>query len=441
MPAVLIPPEALASLAARLPGVADELRVTAVPCDIEPLDLVRAGAPGAGRAVYFSTPDGIEVGGLGTGWRATTSGTDRLSRLSAQVAAAGLPPDTVLLIGFSFQEDGPTGPAWDGYPAAVATLPAVSIVRRAGAAMLVLAIPAGRDPSERLAELRELEQPEQVALPDAGEVSIESHPPPGVWRDLVAHTVEAIAGEAFTKVVLAREVVVRSRAVADPFGVLHLLRDGHPQCFAFGWQEGDATFVGATPELLVARHGEVVRSEPLAGSAPRGEGDEDGRFGQSLLVSTKDLAEHAPVVDDIVARLRLLTTGLEVPSKPVLRRFGHVQHLATEIVGRLVVDRSVLELAGELHPTPAVGGVPRGDALAYIDKVETSDRGWYTGGVGWCLPSGDGEVAVALRCGLLRAQAAHLYAGNGIVAGSDPQAELEETRWKFRPLADLLTVT
>ncbi len=441
MRAVLIPPHALAALAARLPGTADELRVAAVPSDVAPLDLVRAGAPAAGRAVYFSTPGGIEVGGLSAAWRATTSGTDRLARLSAQAAASGLPPDTVLLTGFSFQEDGPTGSAWDGYPAAVAMLPAASVVRRAGAAQLVVAVPAGVDPAERLAALGELQRPEPVALPDAGEVTIESHPPPGVWRDLVAHTVEAIAGEAFTKVVLAREVVIRSRAVAEPFGVLHLLREGHPQCFAFGWQEGDATFVGATPELLVARRGEVVRSEPLAGSAPRGEGEEDGRFGQSLLVSSKDLAEHAPVVDDIAARLRLLTTGLAVPAKPVLRRFGHVQHLATEIEGRLVVDRTVLELAGELHPTPAVGGVPRGEALAYIDKVETSDRGWYTGGVGWCLPGGDGELAVSLRCGLFRGGAAHLYAGNGIVAGSDPQAELEETRWKFRPLADLLTVT
>ncbi len=431
----------LASLAAHLPGVADELRVVTVACDVEPLDLVRACAPAAGRSAYFSAPGGIEVGGVGTAWRATTSGSDRLGRLSSQIAAAGLPPDTVLLTGFSFQEEGPTGAAWDGYPSAVATLPELSLLRRNGNAHLVLAVPAGRDPAERLAALREMERPEPVTLPDAGEVAMESHPPPGVWRDLVAHTVDAIAGDAFTKVVLAREVVVRSRAVADPFGVLHALRQGHPQCFAFGWQEGDATFVGATPELLVARRGAVVRSEPLAGSAPRGEGDEDGRFGQSLLVSSKDLAEHAPVVDDIAARLRLLTTGLTVPDKPVLRRFGHVQHLATEIEGRLVVDRTVLELAGELHPTPAVGGVPRGEALAYIDKVETSDRGWYTGGVGWCLPGGDGEVAVALRCGLLRSGAAHLYAGNGIVAGSDPQAELEETRWKFRPLADLLTVT
>ncbi len=129
-----------------------------------------------------------------------------------------------------------------------------------------------------------------------------------------------------------------------------------------------------------------------------------------------------------------------MPEKPGLRRFAHVQHLSSEISGRLVVERSALELAGELHPTPAVGGVPRGEALAYIDKVEASDRGWYTGGVGWCSPSGDGEVAVALRCGVLRAGAAHLYAGAGIVAGSDPEAELAETRLKLRPLADLLTV-
>ncbi len=105
------------------------------------------------------------------------------------------------------------------------------------------------------------------------------------------------------------------------------------------------------------------------------------------------------------------------------------------------MPRTVLELAGELHPTPAVGGTPRGDALAFIEKIETYDRGWYTGGVGWCDPTGDGEVAVALRCALVRAGAAHLYAGAGIVADSDPEAELVETRLKLRPLLDLLAVS
>ncbi len=439
---MLIAPGILDDLASQLPGVADELRLAAAPCGFDALDLVRAGAAGAGRAAYFGLPGGTQVGGLGTAWRATTAGADRLARLAAEVSEAGLPPEAVLLTGFSFEDAGPTGAAWDGFPAAVAMLPAITVHGTDGDRRLVVAVPAGADPAERLKALAELSHPGPPRLADAGEVSIESHPPPSVWRDLVAHTVAAIAGDAFTKVVLTREVVVRTRAVSEPFGLLHQLRDGHPLCYAFGWQEGEATFVGATPELLVSRFGDTVRSEPLAGSAPRGEGGEqDGRFGESLLMSEKDLGEHTPVVDDIAGRLRLLTTDLTVSPRPVLRRFAHVQHLASEVVGRLVVDRSVLDLAGELHPTAAVGGVPRGEALAYIDKVEASDRGWYTGGVGWCLPGGDGEVAVALRCGLLRAGAAHLYAGGGIVAGSDPQAELEETRWKLRPLADLLTVT
>ncbi len=120
-------------------------------------------------------------------------------------------------------------------------------------------------------------------------------------------------------------------------------------------------------------------------------------------------------------------------------KLANVQHLATEITAVLAEPQSVLDLAGRLHPTPAVAGSPRSEALAFVRKAERVDRGWYSGGIGWVSSDGDGEIALALRCGLVRGTTAHLYAGAGIVAGSNPDDELEETRLKFRPLLNLLT--
>ncbi len=155
--------------------------------------------------------------------------------------------------------------------------------------------------------------------------------------------------------------------------------------------------------------------------------------------SEKDRREHAVVVDDIVARLDPIVARVTAPSTPTLLKMANVQHLASEVVGILHAPRSVVEVAGDLHPTPAVAGLPLAEALAFISKTESIDRGWYSGGIGWTDGSGDGQIAIALRCALVRGDTAHLFAGAGIVAGSHPEGELEETRLKFRPLLNLLT--
>jgi isochorismate synthase len=235
---------------------------------------------------------------------------------------------------------------------------------------------------------------------------------------------------------------VRTDIPAHPFDLVSQLRAGYPHSYTFGWQEGDSAFIGASPELLIARSGMDIRTNPLAGSEARGADDqEDIRLGHVLAASRKDQREHVFVVEDIRARLEPLTDELRVPAHPVLRKFPTVQHLSTEITGRLTEPRSVVELADVLHPTPAVGGTPREESLLFLDKIEEIDRGWYAGGVGWCDRSGDGEVAVALRCGLMRGTTAYLYAGAGIVADSVPDEELAETRLKFRPMLDLLSAT
>jgi len=157
------------------------------------------------------------------------------------------------------------------------------------------------------------------------------------------------------------------------------------------------------------------------------------------MASAKNRHEHRLVIDDIAARLGRIASDLRVPSTPNLRRMANVQHLSTHIAGTLRPEQGILDVVDALHPTPAVGGSPTADAIGMIGKMESIDRGWYAGGIGWLDAAGDGDVAVALRCALLRGATARLFAGAGIVSGSVPQLELEETRLKFGPMLSLLT--
>ena len=204
---------------------------------------------------------------------------------------------------------------------------------------------------------------------------------------------------------------------------------------------GESAFVGASPELLLEQHDRDIRINPLAGSARRGKGDDDIEVGRQLLESGKNLGEHAIVVEDLVQRLSGVTSRLDYPAGPSLRRMATVQHLSTEITGSLLDDVSTFDVLSSIHPTPAVGGTPRAAALAFIDKAEGIDRGWYAGGVGWIDPQGGAQVALALRCALVNGTTSRLYAGNGIVGESDPALELIETRLKFQPLLTLLAAT
>jgi salicylate biosynthesis isochorismate synthase len=145
------------------------------------------------------------------------------------------------------------------------------------------------------------------------------------------------------------------------------------------------------------------------------------------------------VVEDLAVRLSDLTIQLGVPDIPSLKQMATVQHLSTDIQGELVDDVGILDVVEAVHPTPAVGGVNREAAIAYINTAEEIDRGWYSGGVGWINGAGEGAICIALRCGLIRGDTTHLYAGAGIVADSEPEAELRETRLKLRPLLNVLT--
>ncbi|HEX2023313.1 MAG TPA: isochorismate synthase [Acidimicrobiales bacterium] len=256
------------------------------------------------------------------------------------------------------------------------------------------------------------------------------------WTTAVRGALERIAAGPLAKVVLAREVVVESDAPFDRQRVLHHLRSTHPSSFTYA----AGGFVGASPELLVRRRGGRVVSRPMAGTAPRGiTTADDERLAAGLASSAKEAEEHALVVEAVRAALEPVCREVMAEAGPELVRLSTLTHLATTVAGHLADPApSALALAGILHPTPAVGGIPRAEALAAIAELESFDRGLYAGPVGWVDGRGDGDWAVALRCADLAGTRARLVAGAGIVAESDPDAEWAETEAKLGPMLGAL---
>ncbi len=259
---------------------------------------------------------------------------------------------------------------------------------------------------------------------------------PESWCDLVERATKLMTDDGLRKVVLAREITVTADEPFELDVVLDRLRTTYPGCHVFA-VDG---FVGASPELLVSRAGDVVRSHPMAGTAPRG-GDptSDARLAASLLASTKDRQEHQITIDMVHDTLLPWCSYLDYEAEPSIVPVANVQHLATLVEGRLSSPApSVLELVRALHPTPAVCGSPRDEALAFIRAHEGFDRGRYAGAVGWVDGRGNGTWAVSVRCADIDGPVARVCAGNGIVADSDPVTELAETRAKLQALLSAL---
>jgi menaquinone-specific isochorismate synthase len=252
------------------------------------------------------------------------------------------------------------------------------------------------------------------------------------WCSLVARAVDDIRAGRLDKVVLSREVVVDANRPIDVPSVIERLRQLYPSCMVFS-VEG---FVGASPELLVSRRRDLVRSHPLAGTIPRsGDPGADDHLAAALLGSAKERAEHRFVVDDVARVLGPWCSVLTVPDAPSIVTLRNVSHLGSLVEGRLRPGApSALELAARLHPTPAVGGTPRDAALAWLTSHEHMDRGPFAGPVGWVDGRGDGDWMVGIRSARIAGSQARLFAGVGVVADSDPIAELAETQLKLQAL-------
>jgi len=350
--------------------------------------------------------------------------------------------------GFAFAPRGGTAPEWSSLAPAQLVLPQLSLARRGEEARLtVAAVVQGDEAAEavlgRLRARVDSLAPAAMPMLDPDPLvapRVAGAAPPEHYESAVARAVEQIKAGEVEKVVLAREVRVHAPDEIDPAPLYDALRAAFPACYCYLVGTPELSFIGASPELLVRRDGARAQTVALAGTTRRSaDPSVDDLLGEQLLQGAKEREEQAIVARRIERNLRPVSVWVAAADEPVLVKVQNVQHLATPIRAQLADPVPCVELAGRLHPTPAVGGEPRDDAYRLIPALEGLDRGWYAGTVGWTDLSEDGEFCVAIRCALLRGKVAHLYAGNGIVRDSDPADELAETEVKLQALLPLLS--
>ncbi len=390
--------------------------VTNVPVEVrtrlvEPAELLGLLPPGADPLTWVHEGDGLVAWDVAA--TTTVRGPERFARAqrwwarfcdSADIDDAVLAPGTGPVAFASF--------AFDADEESVITVPGTIVGRRDGKAWITTITPSHPRP-----------------LPGGtGGAMQEPTPDPSHYEAIVANAVRDISAGLLDKVVLAR--AVRATGEIDVHTTLSRLADRYSDCWTFSVHG----LIGATPELLVRRTGEQVMSRVLAGTVPRShDDDESGQLAADMVASDKAREEHAYAVMSVAQALGTHCTDLQVPESPSVLRLANVQHLATDVHAMLVDDTSVVAIAGALHPTAAVCGTPTERAMRYILRNEGLHRGRYAGPVGWFDANGDGEFGIALRCGQLNADHSwiDLYAGCGIVAGSDPREEFTESETKL----------
>ncbi|MBV2364375.1 isochorismate synthase MenF [Streptomonospora nanhaiensis] len=410
-----------------------DVRTRALPSDIDPLERLPAAAPLA----WVREGEGIAAWGeaarITLPPEADAAGTDRFTRAAAALEGVwtrtrvsdevGLPGTGALAFG-SFTFDPRSG-------GSVLVVPRVVCGRRAGKSWVTTVADRGAEhPADPL------DAPVPPAAPVGpltwrqGALAAEE------WERTVAEAVARIRGGALEKAVMARDVVAEAARPIDVRTLLRRLARDYPDCYTFSV----AGMVGATPELLLRREGDEVHSVVLAGTRPRGATpEEDARLAHELAASAKDAEEHRLAIESLRRTLAPLSAGVDAPDGPELVRLPNVQHLASPAAARLLPGVSTLRVVAALHPTAAVGGTPTPAAVELIAELEGMDRGRYAGPVGWVDSEGNGEWGIALRCAHVEGARARLFAGCGIVAGSEPAAELAEAEAKLRVMRAALT--
>jgi isochorismate synthase len=432
---------------------------------VDPVALFAAAeAAGYERALWLRPEEGVALLGVGAAWSWQASGPERFAAidaawrdLAAGAVVEGAGPRAsgpLLLGGFGFADAPARTPIWQGFESARVALPALLLtVTPKGSWLTSSHVVAPGSPTGEIAQRlastwHELCQDAALrarAGDDAAEPAreslrlIASRPAAAEWRASVARMAGAVGRGRLDKVVLARQVDLEARAPIAVPAVLERLRARATGSTVFAIGNAGRTFLGASPERLVRLEGRHLVSVAMAGSIRRGVDEaEDERLAAELLASDKEREEHAVVVDMLRATLAPLTDELAIPEHPHVERLRHLQHLVTPVEGRLREPSSVLRLAELLHPTPAVGGMPRDLALELIAEEEAHERGWYAGPLGWLDRVGDGELVVALRSGVVDGARATLLAGCGIVADSDPEREWQESTTKLLALGSAL---
>jgi len=434
--------------------------LTSVTVRIPWVDPLAVFGQAKGARTFFERPStGLSMVGIGSLWRMDCAGEGRFERASRAwksllartiVSDRDAPPipGPLGFAGFAFDTHAKPANHWLSFGQGRLVLSKILIVSKGSLSWLTLNLMAGKKSEGALKQrideafcLLEESSKGFGALPEpqAGSLAGDSGENESAedWKGAVFTAAQKIRQGTLQKVVLARQVCMRQEGRINPTLALNRMRQGFGECTLFAFLENEACFLGATPEPLVSLYdGSHVSISCLAGSAGRGLGcEEDLRLKERLLSDRKNRLEHALVVDAIKKALAPLCSEITLPPYPSLVCIRNIQHLHTLVLGILERKRAnVLDLIGLLHPTPAVGGLPKEKALLLIRALEGFDRGWYSGPVGWVDGSGDGEMFVAIRSALLSGDEALLYAGCGIMADSDPEAEFEESRLKLEAM-------
>jgi menaquinone-specific isochorismate synthase len=438
------------------PKTGDRLISLSVPAPhIAPLPFLRQSR--GGERIYWADPATRSTWvGRGVAASLTAWGAGRFDSIAAQarhlfdgawIESADSPAAPRLFGGFAFRDDFVPDNTWADFPAAWFVLPhwQLSHTPNGNALTLNVIAPPDEDPARLADGLRTLLR-DLLADWDGREPADRPNPVTELrypmsrpaWGEMIDRATAAIRAGELEKVVLSRVCELRFERQVEADRVLDHLDAIYNSSWRFLFEpQPFHAFLGATPELLVQVDGPHITTMAMAGSAPRGNSvAEDLELGNGLLHSDKNRHEHQIVVDEMVARLAPFSPDLTWPETPHLRKLHNIQHLCTPIAGQMPESADLLTVAELLHPTPALGGAPRDAALAWISAAETVPRGWYAAPIGMLDSRLQGTFAVAIRSAVTQLRRVWLHAGCGIVAGSDAQAEWDETELKFRPMLD-----
>jgi len=413
---------------------------------------------------YWARPDrDLQQLGLGEAWRSTSSGTQRFDTLSNALRQlernwqrshqSGSPgPGPGVFCTLAFAPDDPMTACWEGLPNSILFVPRLLLRSETGQTSLTFTC-SGKELQHADAVLSDWsglikQLCRAVSAPETPQEEI-SHQVIRVtpqadtsWTEAVQKALSSIKSGQLDKVVTARRIRVEASRSFEATKILSRLARLYPSCLLLAIKLGGNTVVSATPERLVGLCDRSIRCDALGGTTGRSqEPGRDRQLASRLLNSRKTQHEHALVVKSIQAALEPLCRQLDLPDPPAVVKLRNLQHLWTPIKGTLRTGVSLLDAARRLHPTPAVAGTPTATACRWLQDHENLARGWYSGIVGWLQANGDGELSVLLRCAVLQGRSAELFAGAGIVADSDPQAELQETEIKLRAMLEALQET
>lgn len=403
--------------------------------------------------------DSFAIAANGKMLEVTGSGSERFQTIhnrfeqvknkTAEFSVNDQTPGLHLLGGFSFFDE-ISGSEWDDYAAASFVIPTYAAIQKNGITTLSvsIALPDQHTPEaihrKLIKKLLHLEKPVKPKSQNGRHEELSNLPIVNnhrdEWTNAVMQARSAIKETPLEKVVLARQLKLKKQQSQHPALILHQLRTQYPNCVTFYIQQPNApAFIGCSPEKLLSFHSGTIQTEALAGSIGRGKTEaEDNRLAKELLASSKNMQEHDYVVRSIKQGLSPLVHNLTYTDTPVIKKLANVQHLYTPLTAQKRDDVNPLSLLSQLHPTPAVGGFPRGVAEDYIRRIEPFKRGWFASPVGWMNSCDEGEFTVAIRSGLISETEATLFAGCGIVADSDPDIEWQETNLKFIPMLSAL---